>query len=241
MPADRASEFSERLASFDGQLLSWQPYTTTAGESYDRIASRFGTTLARLREVNNIGKSRAARGETLMVPRSEEILAGQEPENTEPSVTPEQDYAPTTTSIPSYTRLEKVEPLHTKKHTVRKGDTVYSISRRYDLSVPELLSLNKLRSSNLRLGQPLRVAKLSALSSPDKSANQAPPQGKRPRTGKWAGVEKRDQVIHYVTRRGDTIFSIARKHRVSVNDLQNWNKLGKRPLQAGQSLRIAPD
>lgn len=42
-------------------------------------------------------------------------------------------------------------------HTVRKGDTLYSLSRKYYMSVDELMKLNNLRSADLSIGQPIKV------------------------------------------------------------------------------------
>lgn len=44
-------------------------------------------------------------------------------------------------------------------HTVQKGDTLYSLSRMYYMSVDELMQLNNLRSSDLSIGQPIKVKK----------------------------------------------------------------------------------
>ena len=40
-----------------------------------------------------------------------------------------------------------------KKHIVKKGDTLYSISRKYFVSVEDLMRINKMRSANLAIGQ----------------------------------------------------------------------------------------
>lgn len=230
VPADKETEFSEKLASFDGPLLSWQQYTTSAGESYDRIAARFGTTTAKLRELNNIGQARLARGETLMVPRQTEAAATDEEQD---AAGAETDYVPASASIPTYTKLDKVESARAKTHTVRKGDTIYNISRRYDLTVPQLLSLNKLKSHHLRLGQPLTVARLATI--PQKADPAPAKAGKR--NANSGG--KNDQPMRYTARRGDTAFSIARKFDISVQQLRSWNKLpANRPLKAGQILQI---
>ncbi|WP_282050702.1 glucosaminidase domain-containing protein [Maribacter aquivivus] len=42
-------------------------------------------------------------------------------------------------------------------HTVQKGDTLYSLSRKYYMSVDELMKLNNLRSADLSIGQPIKV------------------------------------------------------------------------------------
>ena len=44
-------------------------------------------------------------------------------------------------------------------HTVQKGDTLYCLSKKYYLSVDELMQMNNLRSSDLSIGQPLKVKK----------------------------------------------------------------------------------
>ena len=42
-------------------------------------------------------------------------------------------------------------------HKVRKGDTLYSISKKYDVSVDQLKKMNALASNDLRIGEKLRV------------------------------------------------------------------------------------
>src|SRR5207244_12093547 len=49
---------------------------------------------------------------------------------------------------------------------------------------------------------------------------------------------KRTPVLQYVVRRGDSLWTIARKHRVSVHALVAANNLGRLPLQLGQRLMI---
>ena len=237
VPADKEVEFSEKLSTFDGPLLSWQQYPTTPGESYDKIASRFGTTVAKLRELNNIGKARVARGETLMVPRAGETTAsasdgGTAADAPATNVAAVPEYTPASASIPTYTKLDKVESARAKKYTVRKGDTVYNISRRYDLSVAELVTINHLKSHHLHLGQPLTVARLE----------QIQPAGgllKASYGKSHSHTEKTGKTIHHTARRGETVYSIARKYDVSVQELQHWNKFSaKRHLKAGDVIQI---
>ena len=131
------ASFPRQLASFDGQLLSRQPHSHRR-RSYDRIASRFGTT-GPIARSTTLAVSRCAwrnaDGATI-----EEIHGWSG--TRKPSHPSRQNR--TTPDHHQYSQLRthgKVEPTYTPKtHTVRKGDTVYSISRRYDLSVPELLS-----------------------------------------------------------------------------------------------------
>lgn len=56
-----------------------------------------------------------------------------------------------------YTQLRVPKDYEYKTHIVQKGDTLYSISRAYFVSVDELMKLNKMNSSNLSVGQKLVV------------------------------------------------------------------------------------
>lgn len=225
VPADKADAFSENLSSYEGPLLSWEQYTTTPGESYLHIAARYGTSLAKLREVNNIGAGKVAHGEVLMVPRND----GSTP------AAPQPEFNPVPTAIPAYAKLDKVDPSSHKQHVVRKGDTIFNISRRYDLSVTDLVSLNRLKSHNLRLGQPLKVVRLEPVRNTV--------QGQKTKAEKNAGRNKvSHKTIHYTAKHGDTIYSIARRFGVAIDDLKIIKrKSGNTSIKAGDSIEIHQD
>ncbi|MFZ5512216.1 MAG: transglycosylase SLT domain-containing protein [Pseudomonadota bacterium] len=69
LPVDKAEVFRANLAEYDAPLVSWQAYTLRKGERLDKVASRFGISLARLKQVNGIGgRTRIGPGSTLLVP-----------------------------------------------------------------------------------------------------------------------------------------------------------------------------
>lgn len=97
-------------------------------------------------------------------------------------------------------------------YTVKRGDTLYSIARKYNTSVSELRRLNGLSSDLLTIGQTLKVPTLEIPEDPNTS--------------------------EYIVQSGDTLSSIANKLNVSVNDLISYNELPTTILQVGQVLRI---
>jgi len=99
-------------------------------------------------------------------------------------------------------------------YTVKSGDTLYSIARKYNITVNELKSLNNLTSNTLSIGQILTI--------PTDDQDQTP------------------TVIGntYTVKSGDTLYSIARKYNVSVNDLKNANNLTSNTLSINQELVI---
>ena len=101
-------------------------------------------------------------------------------------------------------------------HRVRNGENLSVIARRYNVSVQDLQRWNNIADPRtLRAG-----ATITVFHSP------AAPQ---PAGG---------GTVQYVVQRGDSLWSIARKYKVRVNDIKSWNSLGGSTIQPGQSIQI---
>lgn len=130
-----------------------------------------------------------------------------------------------------------------RAHTVKKGETVAQISRRYGVSEKALMQANKIKSprslmANQRLvipgAAPARGGELQAVMTAPRQEKQAaaPAPEKAPAPQKAAPAA-------YKVRKGDTLGAIAQRHGVTPADLQRWNNLGKSTIiREGQSLVI---
>ncbi|WP_062327721.1 M23 family metallopeptidase [Treponema endosymbiont of Eucomonympha sp.] len=114
--------------------------------------------------------------------------------------------------------------LYALEHTVQKGETLYSISRKYALSVDELCRLNSIsRDAILKTGQ-----KLSVPSKEDVSGSAATPESARAK-------------VSYKVQKGDTLYGVAKKYGLSVAELRQQNGLDEsNVLKAGQTLTVFP-
>ena len=101
-------------------------------------------------------------------------------------------------------------------YVVKKGDSLWSIARANGLTVDELKSLNNLSSNVLHVGDTLLI------SSADST-----------------GDDGNDN--YYVVKSGDTLWSIARKYNLSVNDLKALNNLSSNVLSVGQRLIVGKE
>ena len=99
-------------------------------------------------------------------------------------------------------------------HRVADGDTLFNISKRYNLSVADLIVTNNIKGSNIRKGQLLRVS--------------ADPVKTR---------KNNIQNVSYTVRRGDTLNTIADRFNIDVNDIRRWNK-NTRTVTPGQRLKL---
>lgn len=101
-------------------------------------------------------------------------------------------------------------------YVVKKGDSLWSIARANGLTVDELKSLNNLSSNVLHVGDTLLI---SSADSTDDDGNDN----------------------YYVVKSGDTLWSIARKYNLSVNELKALNNLSSNALSVGQRLIVGKE
>ena len=112
-------------------------------------------------------------------------------------------------------------------YRVRPGDYLGRIARRYHTSVRKIMRWNHLRSTRLRVGQKLRIyTRQPGYASQTKSPKK---QLKPARGGTF---------IYHTVRKGDSLWQISRKYRVSVQDLQRWNGIKGTKLKPGTRLKI---
>ena len=110
----------------------------------------------------------------------------------------------------------------TATYTVQNGDSLWKIAHRHQVTVKQLSAWNGLATnSSIRPGQQLTI---------------------RSRSGATATAGARVRTIHYTVRQGDSLYRIARKYSVSIQDLRKWNDIGKHEyLQPGQRLTLRID
>ena len=116
-------------------------------------------------------------------------------------------------------------PAGSRVHTVRSGETLSGIARKYRVTVAQLTEWNGLsRSGMIRTGQKLRLY---------------PGSGAAPtRASSTASTTQAGSRTHLV-KRGETLSGLARRYGVSVQALQKANGLSSaRDLKAGQKIKI---
>lgn len=115
-----------------------------------------------------------------------------------------------------------------KQYKVRRGDSLASIAKRFDVSVAELKNSNRLGAGRLRNGQALLIPARSGGAQPQVETTQ-----------QLAKVETRAPAGRtYKVKNGDNLWQIAHDTGVGVDDLKRWNALDSHGLKPGQSLKL---
>jgi len=121
-----------------------------------------------------------------------------------------------------------------QKHSVKKGETLFSIAKQYGVSVASIKQANHLQSDNIRLKQTLIIPKDNAKKTG--AALQAS-KTKKETTSLPARTQK--SFTYYKVKKGDTLESIARSKGVSVADLKKMNDLRSSSIREGSKLIVA--
>ena len=113
--------------------------------------------------------------------------------------------------------LPKEKRISWDRYSIRNGDSLSAIARRYNLSVKSLKTINRLRGNNIRAGNTLMVP-IAAKPGGHYSLSIAERQRK-------AGDNGRGTKIHYTVRPGDSLWTIANKHKISHKAIAKWNNI----------------
>ncbi|MEO6283549.1 MAG: LysM peptidoglycan-binding domain-containing protein [Dyadobacter sp.] len=204
-------------------------HTVQPGETYFSIASKYNLTLRELLTLNDRkGQNRLVSGQKLLVTKTAEPIAASEPEKEK--VVPEKIEVSRTEPAATFKTPEEVkQEIKTTAsqgnefHVVQGGQTYYSISKAYGLTIKDLFALNNLDDSDrLKSGQRLRVRKVDENESSSEAVNQNISSGAQT----------------HVVGPGETLFRISQTYHTNVEDIKKLNNISGNNVIVGQKLKI---
>jgi membrane-bound lytic murein transglycosylase D len=192
-PTGKGGRVSAELAKLGAvERLDFKRHRVAAGDTLWKIAKRYSTRIDAIAELNRLDNPKLIRpGKELVVP----VRKGMQ----------------------GYSDKGPVSFEGRLVHVVRRGDSLWRISRRYDVKIADLLSWNRLTNkSKIFEGNKLFVSHASA------------------------SLASRQGAVH-VVEAGDTLWSISRSRGVTVGQLRHWNGMeGADLLRPGDKLRVTP-
>lgn len=200
-----ANESIVEKAEFVADAGDTEVYRIRRGDSLHSVARKYRTTVAYLRDLNDIPKGKRLKvGMKLYVPDRTPVA----PKRNVIVAKKRSSEKPATT--------ERVVAVGNGRfYTVQSGDTLTSIAKKYSVSINQLK-----RANNIRRGRMLKVG--VRLQIPGNSENTSNDGAKRtPATAKSKVALK---TKYHVVRKGDNLASIADNYKVSLASVQNSNK-----------------
>ena len=196
LPIAREKSFLEKLADLSPeQRVNWQKHTIKKGETVAAIAARYRSSVTTLKKINNLRSDLIHQGNTLRIP------------------VPKKAIKHYTLSVDGRLRrgLKHAGDGNKYVYTIKRGDTLWDVGRKYGVTVKQLTTWNGIsRSRILRPGQKLNFWFADAEKKPDvKTARPT------------------EDPFRYTVKKGDSLWSIAKKFNVTVKQLLVWNNLRK--------------
>lgn len=199
-------------------------YTVKSGDSLWSISKKFGVSVDELKNANNLSSNLLSVGQNLIIPGKEAQDTSDEyvvkkgdtlysiARKYNTSVDNLKSINNITTdslAIGQIIKLPSTSSTASDTYIVKKGDSLYSIARTYNISVDKLKEINNLTSNALAIGQVLKIP------SSDESSN-----------------------VVYTVKKGDSLYSIAREYGTTVDAIKKLNNITSNTLSIGQKLLL---
>jgi len=227
---------ASNFASTEGEIT----YQVKKGDNLFRIAKQFGLSTEELMAMNGLTSPALKVGQVLVIRR----------QKTEPT----KDVSPSKASAPEGHQAQFLE------HKVSKGETLFSIAKKYGLSVGEILEANGLTDLTIREGMVLKVpVKAKILEQPKepekpKDIEKTTEKPKSPSKGQEVEAEPKkplseanderskkrlaERKVYHVVKKGETLASLARKYHTTPEEIKRLNHLRTARLKPGQKLLV---
>ena len=209
----------------------FKTHTIRKGDTLNKICKKYDITKTTLLKANNLRKAKLTPGKRLRIP-----------------------HLVSTYTLLSAEELAKRKNQSSKNnnfivHTIKPGETVSEIAQKYSVSSQMIVEWNNLTSINrIRAGQKLTLYGYSDLSETAstsvKKRKVVPVAGKTARkkviaaakTKKAPRAKKKE--TYYMVQGGDSLWTIARKFKLSTVDIKKWNKLRGNLIHPGLKLLL---
>jgi len=214
MPVEVAEQFVVALNEVPkSERVRWARHKVKNGEAISQIAEKYNTTVSTIRSANNLKGNTIRAGHHLMIPVATKPLSSY-------SKSADVRLAKTQNRTRSGNKVE---------HVVRSGESFWTISQKYKVTTRQVAAWNGMAPRDtLSVGKKLVVWTNAAVDAPRTSPTQA--------------LGNTTRKLNYTVRNGDSLYLIARRFRVGIDQIARWNNIDRNKLlQPGQKLTMYVD
>ncbi|MEJ2128109.1 MAG: LysM peptidoglycan-binding domain-containing protein [Woeseiaceae bacterium] len=215
LPVDVVDTFVTALEEVPAsERVRWKRHLVREGEAISVIANKYNTTVSAIRSANNMRGNTIRAGHYLMIPVATKPLSAY-------SKSADERLARTQNRQRADNKIE---------HIVRSGESFWTIGQKYGVSTRELSAWNGMAPRD-----PLPVGRKLVVWTDQRVVET-------PRMSPTAALGNTTRKVRYTVRNGDSLYVIARKFRVGIDQIARWNSIDKNKiLRPGQTLTMYVD
>ncbi|WP_413789725.1 LysM peptidoglycan-binding domain-containing protein [Flavobacterium aureirubrum] len=187
-----------------------------SGDNLGEVASKYDVSVAELKKWNKLKGSNIALGAKLKIVKNERVVTTVRKEVKADKINND---AKIQTAVASNDTNAEENQNSTDFYEVQKGDNLFTIAKKFNVSLEDLKKWNNLNDFNVQQG-----SKLTLANNTENENKEEPTETK---------------IVEYKVKKGDYLGSIAKKHNVSVAELKEWNALEDNNVKLGTTIIVS--
>jgi len=203
------------------KVIPAEYHRVKSGETLSSISKKYGMTVEEIKRKNRIKGSKLSLRQNIKIKDEETVMIvqaiQQKPDNAAAIVE-------SSSKNNDQVKIDQNNAVaqNTNSHSVKKGETLFSISKIYNISIDELKNFNKIIKGKIHPGQQLTISHPVSL----------------PKSETLAKVEETPKLSTHKVISGESLYSISKEYNVSIEELKKLNNIPNGKIHAGQEIKL---
>jgi len=203
------------------KVIPAEYHRVKSGETLSSISKKYGMTVEEIKRKNRIKGSKLSLRQNIKIKDEETVMIVQ-------AIQPKTDNSPAiverSTKNNEQVNIDQKNAIaqNSNSHSVKKGETLFSISKIYNISIDELKNINKIIKGKIHPGQQLKISQPVSIQE-----NEA-----------LAKVEEAPKLSTHKVISGESLYSISKEYNISIDELKKLNNISNARLHAGQKIKL---
>ena len=226
-------DYSEEPQSGFKTVNKTKIHKVKRGDNIGEISQKYGVSVANIKKWNRLRSNNIMLGANLKIMTSERVAIA--PKKIAKPAVRVKDTTTTAIAVVEKKAPKEIVLEDSKKeitdesefYVVQKGDNLNTIAKKYGVTTAQIREWNNMEDTNVLLGSKLKLIK----------AENDAIETKSEKTEHQIATAVKEQQ-QYLVKKGDSLFSIAKKSGVTVENIKEWNGIGNETIKPGMRLKI---
>lgn len=186
-------------------------YRVKKGDNLGEISDKYGVSVAEIKKWNKLKSNNIALGANLKIVKNERVVT---------TVRKEVKADKIETAVAANDNTTEENTQTSDFYEVQKGDNLFSIAKKFNVSIEDLKKWNNLEDLNVQLGSKLALAN-------------------KEQTAVVEAPKTETKIVEHKVKKGEYLGTIAKKYNVTVAEIKEWNSLEDNNVKLGETLIVS--